>query len=113
MKKVFISDCEGPISKNDNAFEITSTFVPNGDRLFTVISRYDDVLAYVVKRPHYKAGDTLKLVLPFLKAYGVTDRKIREFSAKNLLLIQNAKENLRHARLSPMPSSSAQATNTT
>jgi energy-converting hydrogenase A subunit R len=98
VKKVFISDCEGPISKNDNAFEITSTFVPNGDRLFTVISRYDDVLAYVVKRSHHKAGDTLKLVLPFLKAYGVTDRKIHEFSVRNLLLIQNAKENLRHVR---------------
>lgn len=98
MRKVFISDCEGPISKNDNAFEITSTFVPNGDKLFTVISRYDDVLADVVKRPHYKAGDTLKLILPFLKAYGVTDRKMQEFSAQNLVLIQNAKETLRHAR---------------
>jgi energy-converting hydrogenase A subunit R len=98
VRKVFISDCEGPISKNDNAFEITSTFVPNGDKLFTVISRYDDVLADVVKRPHYKAGDTLKLILPFLKAYGVTDRKMQEFSAQNLVLIQNAKETLRHAR---------------
>ena len=98
MRKVFISDCEGPISRNDNAFEITSTFVPNGDKLFTVISRYDDVLADVVKRPHYKAGDTLKLILPFLKAYGVTDRKMQEFSAQNLVLIQNAKETLRHAR---------------
>jgi energy-converting hydrogenase A subunit R len=98
VRKVFISDCEGPISKNDNAFEITSTFVPNGDKLFTVISRYDDVLADIVKRPHYKAGDTLKLILPFLKTYGVTDRKMQEFSAQNLVLIQNAKETLRHAR---------------
>jgi energy-converting hydrogenase A subunit R len=98
VKKVFISDCEGPISKNDNAFEMTSAFVPNGNKLFTIISRYDDVLADIVKRPHYKAGDTLKLILPFLKTYGVTDRKIREFSAKNLLLIQNARETLRHAR---------------
>jgi energy-converting hydrogenase A subunit R len=98
VKKVFVSDCEGPISKNDNAFEITSAFVPNGNKLFTVISRYDDVLADIVKRPHYKAGDTLKLILPFLKAYGVTDRKMREFSTKNLVLIQNAKETLRHAR---------------
>jgi energy-converting hydrogenase A subunit R len=56
------------------------------------------VLADVVKRPHYKAGDTLKLILPFLKAYGVTDRKMQEFSAQNLVLIQNAKETLRHAR---------------
>jgi len=94
MKKVFISDCEGPISKNDNAFELTAHYVPNGGHLFTVISRYDDVLADVVKKPGYKAGDTLKLILPFLRAYGVTDRKMRSFSAKTLLLIPNVKESL-------------------
>lgn len=96
--KVFISDCEGPISKNDNAFEITSNFIPNGDKLFAVISGYDDVLAYVVKRPCYKAGDTLKLILPFLKAYGVTDKKMQEFSAKNLILISDAEKMLRNVR---------------
>jgi energy-converting hydrogenase A subunit R len=94
MKKVFISDCEGPISKNDNAFELTAHYVPKGEQLFTVISRYDDVLAEVVKKPGYKAGDTLKLILPFLKAYGVTNRKMRSFSAKTLLLIANVKESL-------------------
>jgi energy-converting hydrogenase A subunit R len=98
MKKVFISDCEGPISKNDNAFELTAHYVPNGERLFTVISRYDDVLAEVVKKPGYKAGDTLKLILPFLKAYGVTDRKMQNFSAKTLLLISNVKESLAFIR---------------
>ncbi|MEM2987977.1 MAG: HAD hydrolase family protein, partial [Candidatus Bathyarchaeia archaeon] len=94
MKKVFISDCEGPISKNDNAFELTAHYVPNGEHVFTVISRYDDVLADVVKKPGYKAGDTLKLILPFLRAYDVTDRKMRSFSAKTLLLISNVKESL-------------------
>ncbi|MGC8998035.1 MAG: HAD hydrolase family protein [Candidatus Bathyarchaeia archaeon] len=94
MKKVFISDCEGPVSKNDNAFELTAHYVPNGEHLFTVISRYDDVLADVVKKPGYKAGDTLKLILPFLKAYGVTDHKMQSFSAKTLLLIANVKESL-------------------
>ena len=98
MKRVFISDCEGPISKNDNAFEITSHFVPDGDKLFTVISKYDDVLADVLKRPNYKAGCTLKLILPFLKAYDVTDNKMREFSAQSLLLILNIKDTLRHVR---------------
>jgi energy-converting hydrogenase A subunit R len=96
VKRVFISDCEGPISKNDNAFEMTSAFVPDGDKLFTVISKYDDVLADVIKRPNYKAGDTLKLILPFLKAYDVTDRKMRDFSAQNLVLIPNVKDTLRH-----------------
>ena len=96
MRRVFISDCEGPISKNDNAFEIMARFVPHGDKIFAVTSRYDDALADVLKKSGYKAGDTLKLVLPFLKAYDVTDEKIRDFSARNLVLITNIKNSLRH-----------------
>jgi energy-converting hydrogenase A subunit R len=98
LKRVFISDCEGPISKNDNAFEITARFVPNGDKLFTLISKYDDVLADVLKKPGYSAGSTLKLILPFLKAYDVTDRQMEEFSAHNLILIANSKDTLQHVR---------------
>ena len=98
MKRVFISDCEGPISKNDNAFEVTARFVPDGDKLFSLISKYDDALADVLKKPGYSAGSTLKLILPFLKAYGVTDRQMEEFSAQNLILIANSKDTLRHVR---------------
>lgn len=98
MKRLFITDCEGPISKNDNALETLSHFVPHGDRLFTVVSRYDDVLSDVLRRPGYEAGDTLKLVLPFLKAYDVTDEKMRQFSARNLVLITHAGDLLRHVR---------------
>jgi energy-converting hydrogenase A subunit R len=98
VKRVFVSDCEGPISKNDNAFELTSYFVPDGDRLFTVVSRYDDVLAEVVRKTGYEAGGTLKLVLPFLKAYGVRDEKMREFSAEHLVCIPGIKDALRHVR---------------
>ena len=98
MKRVFISDCEGPISKNDNAFEITAQFVPNGDRLFTLISKYDDVLADVLRKPSYSAGSTLKLVVPFLKAYSITDRQMEEFSAQNLILIANTKDTLQHVK---------------
>jgi energy-converting hydrogenase A subunit R len=98
LKRVFISDCEGPISRNDNAFELTAHFVPSGDKLFTVISRYDDVLADVLKRPGYNPGSTLKLVLPFLKAYGVTDALMREFSSHNLVLIYGVKDTLGYIR---------------
>jgi energy-converting hydrogenase A subunit R len=98
VNRVFISDCEGPISKNDNAFEVTSHFVPNGDKLFTIVSKYDDVLADVLKKPGYNAGDTLKLILPFLKACGVTDKLMHEFSAQSLLLIANSKDTLEYVR---------------
>jgi energy-converting hydrogenase A subunit R len=92
LKRVFISDCEGPISKNDNAYEITAHFVPDGGKLFSLISKYDDVLADVVKKTGYNAGDTLKLILPFLKAHEVTDAKMQEFSAQNLMLIAGSRE---------------------
>jgi len=97
-QRIFVTDCEGPISKNDNAFELTSYFVPNGDQFFALISKYDDVLADVVKKPGYKAGDTLRLILPFLKAYGATNEKIREYSSKNILLVPGARDTLQFVR---------------
>jgi energy-converting hydrogenase A subunit R len=96
VKRVFISDCEGPISKNDNAFELASNFIPNGNKLFTNISRYDDVLADVLRKPGYSAGSTLKLILPFFKAYGVSDKQMEEYSVNNIILIANSQTTLRH-----------------
>jgi energy-converting hydrogenase A subunit R len=96
VKRVFVSDCEGPISKNDNAFEMMCHFVPCGDKLFRIVSMYDDVLADVVRKPNYEAGTTLKLILPFLKAYDVNDRKMQDFSARSLVLISNVQKTLSH-----------------
>ena len=98
MKRIFISDCEGPISKNDNAFELSSNFIPNGDKLFTNISKYDDVLADIFRKPGYSAGSTLKLILPFFKAYGLTDAQMEDYSAKNIILIANSQTTLRHVQ---------------
>jgi energy-converting hydrogenase A subunit R len=98
VKRIFISDCEGPISKNDNAFELASNFIPNGDKLFVNVSRYDDVLADVLHKPGYSAGATLKLILPFFKAYGVTDRQMEEYSANNIVLITDSQTTLRHVQ---------------
>ncbi len=98
MKRIFVSDCEGPISKNDNAFELAANFIPNGDRLFANISKYDDVLADVLQKPGYSAGSTLKLILPFLKAYDVTDQHMEEFSIQNIILIANSKSTLHHVQ---------------
>ncbi len=80
-------DCEGPLTQNDNAFELCEKFIPNGGKFFAIVSKYDDFLADVIKKPGYKAGDTLKLVLPFLKAYGVTDEDMEKFSQETLILL--------------------------
>lgn len=93
-KRVFISDCEGPISINDNAFELAGHFIEDGENFFTILSKYDDVLVEEVKREGYKAGGTLKLIVPFLKAYGATDKNIIKFSRENVLLLSGAKNTL-------------------
>ncbi len=88
-------DCEGPLTLNDNAFELCSTFIPRGDKFFTLISRYDDYLADIEKRPGYKAGDTLKLILPFLSAFEVTNEVVRQFSRKTIRTLPGAIDLLR------------------
>lgn len=95
MARQFVTDCEGPVSLNDNALELSAHYIPNGEAFFAKLSRYDDYLADVEKRPRYKAGDTLRLILPFLKAYGATDQGIADFCKKNICLVDGAPELLR------------------
>lgn len=93
MRQICV-DCEGPLTRNDNALEISEYFIPQGGRFFSLISRYDDFLADIAKRKGYKAGTTLSFILPFLKACGATNQGIKEYSASHLLLVSGAKETL-------------------
>jgi hypothetical protein len=79
--RIYVTDCEGPLTRNDNAQEIAERFIPDGAELFARLSKYDDFLADVVCKPGYNAGDTLRLLPPFLKAFAVTDEDVEAFSA--------------------------------
>ena len=67
-------DLEGPLTPEDNAYELMKLF-PRGDRIFEVISRYDDLLA-LEGRPDYEPGDTLALIAPFLAYHQVEEEQI-------------------------------------
>jgi len=67
-------DLEGPLSPQDNAYELMGLF-PDGDRIFEVISRYDDLLALEGK-VGYEPGDTLALIVPFLIYHAITEADI-------------------------------------
>jgi len=98
------TDCEGPLALNDNAFELCRHFIkPDGHRFFTQVSRYDDYLADIAKKDGYKAGDTLKLILPFLKAYGLTNAQIQDFSSKNLMLVPRVVETYKFLQAQEFP----------
>jgi len=84
MKQINL-DCEGPITKNDNALEISHYFLPEGKKFFSLLSKYDDFLADIIKRKGYRAGTTLAFILPFLKAYGATNKVIKDYSRNHFL----------------------------
>lgn len=81
------TDCEGPLTLNDYAYELCAAYVPQGDKLFEVLSRYDDYLVEVERRPAHAAGSTLRWVAPFLKAFGLTEAAARDFAASRLLVV--------------------------
>ncbi len=94
----FCSDSEGPLCLNDNAFELTQKFVPKGGEMFAVLSAYDDYLVDIVGRPDYRAGDTLRLILPFLKAYGATNQAVEDYSKESVNWVPDVKEALEYIK---------------
>ena len=78
MSRFICFDLEGPLSPQDNAYELMKLF-PQGDRVFEIISRYDDLLT-LEERPDYEPGDTLALIVPFLLYHGIGEEDIRRLA---------------------------------
>jgi len=91
FEKSFITDCEGPLTLNDNAFEMADSFIENGGELFKILSLYDDYLVDIVKKQNYKAGNTLKLILPFFVVENLSNDDMVEFSKNNICSVNDSK----------------------
>ena len=87
MGKLFYMICfdlEGPLSPQDNAYEVMR-LAENGGAVFEALSEYDDILA-LENREGYEPGDTLKLIVPFLQYYGITENDIKNVSKTAVLV---------------------------
>ena len=91
FEKSFITDCEGPLTLNDNAYELAVNLIENGGELFKVLSLYDDYLVDVVKKENYKAGNTLKLILPFFVVENLSNNIMVDFSRDNIYAVNDSK----------------------
>ena len=91
FEKSFITDCEGPLTLNDNAFELSVHFIDEGGELFKTLSLYDDYLVDEVKKEGYKAGNTLKLILPFFVSENLKNKDLIDFSKNNILAVSDSK----------------------
>lgn len=88
MAKIFF-DLEGPISPQDNAYNVLG-LAKNGKNIFEVISKYDDILT-IEGRENYEPGDTLKLIVPFLIHDQISECDINKVS-KNAGVVPGVKE---------------------
>lgn len=84
MGNAIFFDLEGPLSPQDNAYEVLG-LAEKGKELFAVLSRYDDLLT-LEGREGYEPGDTLKLILPFLIYHRITEEDIRRVSGRAEIL---------------------------
>ncbi len=81
--KFICFDLEGPLAPQDNAYELMKLF-PNGDKIFEVISRYDDLLT-LEEKEGYEPGDTLALIVPFLILHNISEADITTLAAESSL----------------------------
>lgn len=83
-EKVICFDLEGPLSPQDNAYEVMG-LIEDGHKIFEVLSRYDDILT-LEKKQGYEPGDTLSLIVPFLVRHSITEEDIRRVSDTALIV---------------------------
>ena len=89
--KQFVSNCHGFIVKNNNAREICAKFIKNGERLYDVLSRYENISVYASRTVKEGATrDLMRLLVPLLKANGVTDHKAYTFGKSSIDLVPGA-----------------------
>ena len=80
MNSFIAFDLEGPLSPQDNAYDLMKLF-PDGDRVLEVISRYDDLVT-LEEREDYEPGDTLALIVPFLVLHDISEENISALATK-------------------------------
>ncbi len=81
MEKTILFDLEGPLSPQDNAYEVMKLIGKEGAFIFEVISRYDDIIS-LEGREGYEPGDTLALIVPFFLVHGITKDDIKKVSER-------------------------------
>jgi energy-converting hydrogenase A subunit R len=81
MEKTICFDLEGPLSPQDNAYDVMQLIGKEGAVIFEVISRYDDIIS-LEGREDYEPGDTLALIVPFFLLHGITKEDIKNVSER-------------------------------
>lgn len=87
----FVSSCHGLITTNNNARNLCARYMDRGERIFDILSRYEEVSIYTSKTAKEGASrELMKILVPLLKASGVTDHGAYSFGMDDIRLMPGA-----------------------
>ena len=89
-EKQLVMSCDGILSKNDFGRDLCARSIRNGASFFDAVSRYEDLNTFVLERDETKSHQTMKMIIPFLKAFGMTDRFAYDLARNSLQMIPGA-----------------------
>lgn len=95
--KQVVLEPQGFLTARDAARDLCERFIPKGGKFYDLIDRYGLVTSYVLNREDQsRVTDTVQMVAPFLKAFGVADYDAMEFYRQNLTVAKGSKEAVRY-----------------
>ena len=91
-EKQLVMSCDGILSGNDYARDLCARTIRDGAHFFDVVSRYEDLSTYALENDENRIRQTMKIIIPFLKAFGMTDHYAYEFAKSDLRPIDGSAE---------------------
>ena len=85
--KQLVCSPTGFLSSGNAMKRMCDRFIRNGGKLYDILTAYDNISSYGLNREDRRSGDSLKTMIPLLKAAGVTDSSVYDFFAKDMSLM--------------------------
>ena len=93
----FICSSHGLITMNNNARNLCARFIKNGERVYDILAKYEEVSVFQGKTLKEGASrDLAKAMTAFLKANGVTDHSAYLFGKDDLRLMPGAERAMKY-----------------
>jgi len=84
--KQTVCTASGLLTSGNPMKRMCDRFMRNGGRLYDILTAFDNIQSFDLNCDDRESGDSIKTLVPLLKAAGVTDSSVHEFFVKDMAL---------------------------
>jgi energy-converting hydrogenase A subunit R len=88
--KQLLCTVQGLLCSANSMKRMCDRFIRNGGKLYDILTAYDDIMMLDLSHEDPGAGDARKMLVPLLKASGVTDSSVYEYFVSDMGLMPNS-----------------------